>query len=326
MFKKNLRKFFSLAFPIIDILISPFTLLSALLLYSIRKMRISRMPVSKWIFKKVGVFPITDHYYEPLFNDKHLKLSLELDRDLPGINWNVNNQVSLLQQFNYGDELMQLPSQKTPGSVSFYYQNPSLGAADAGYLYAMIRHFKPGRIIEIGSGHSTLMALEAVKKNKETDSSYHCEINCIEPYEAPWLEKTGVKVIRKLVEDMDLSFFKSLGEKDILFIDSSHMIRPQGDVLFEFLQILPVLSSGVIIHVHDIFSPRDYTPKYLIKDMMFWNEQYLLEAFLSCNHQFEIIAAVNYLQNHHPDKMMTQFPVLKANPNPNPGSFWIRKT
>ena len=169
------------------------------------------------------------------------------------------------------------------------------------------------------------MALEAIKKNKETDDSYDCEINCIEPYKAPWLEKAGIKVIRKLVEDMDINFFKSLGENDILFIDSSHMIRPQGDVLFEFLQILPVLSSGVIIHVHDIFSPRDYTPRYLIKDMMFWNEQYLLEAFLSCNHQFEIIAAVNYLQNHYPDKMMVQFPVIKANPNPNPGSFWIKK-
>ena len=68
-------------------------------------MRISRMPVSKWIFKKVGVFPITDHYYEPLFNDKHLKLPLEADRNLPGINWNEQNQVSLLQQFNYGVEI-----------------------------------------------------------------------------------------------------------------------------------------------------------------------------------------------------------------------------
>ena len=87
MFKKNIRKFLSPLFPIIDILIFPFPLLSSLLLFLIRKMRINRMAVSKWIFKKVGVFPITDHYYEPLFNDKHLKLPLEAERNLfPGLN------------------------------------------------------------------------------------------------------------------------------------------------------------------------------------------------------------------------------------------------
>jgi hypothetical protein len=141
----------------------------------------------------------------------------------------------------------------------------------------------------------------------------------------PCLEKTGMKVIRKRVEELEISFFQSLGERDILFIDSSHIIRPQGDVLFECLEIFPSLQTGVIIHLHDIFSPRDYTHKHLVKKVLFWNEQYLLEAFLSSNKQFKIIGALNFLKNHYPDRLKSRLPVLQAHPEHEPGSFWIRK-
>jgi len=189
----------------------------------------------------------------------------------------------------------------------------------------MIRHFKPGRIIEIGSSYSTLMAKEAIESNTRENSLYNCEQICIEPYEMPWLEKTGVQVIRKLVEDVDVSFFSSLQNNDILFIDSSHIIRPQGDVLYEFLQILPSLNPGVVIHIHDIFSPKDYTKKHIVDDVLFWNEQYLLEAFLSCNSDFAIIGALNYLKTHFPDKLNAKMPVLRNHPDHVPGSFWIKK-
>ena len=89
------------------------------------------------------------------------------------------------------------------------------------------------------------MAKEAIENNKRENSSYNCEQICIEPYEMQWLEKTGVQVIRKLVENVDVSFFSVLQNNDILFIDSSHMIRPQGDVLYEFLEILPSLNPGL---------------------------------------------------------------------------------
>lgn len=303
----------------------PFTLLASLLLFFIRKAGIRRMKVSKWLFKRVGVFPIADHYYEPLFNETHLKRSLDSKRNLPGIKWNDDAQLSLLAQFNYHEELGAIPYHKTNDPLQFYYGNPSLGPADAEYLYCMIRHFKPGRIIEIGSGYSTLMAKQAIGNNTEEDTSYKCEQICIEPYEMPWLEKTGVQVMRKLVEDVDISFFSSLQNNDILFIDSSHIIRPQGDVLFEFLEILPTLNPGVIIHIHDIFSPKDYTKKHLVDDVLFWNEQYLLEAFLSCNSEFVIIGALNYLKTHFPDKLNSKLPILKNNPDHVPGSFWIKK-
>jgi predicted O-methyltransferase YrrM len=320
-----LRKLFAPFFPLVDILLSPFTLLASLLLFGIRKIRISKMPVSKAIFKWVGVFPIADHYYEPLFNDTHLKLPLDRDRSLPGINWNEREQLSLLAQFNYQQELSAVPYKKPANALLFFYDNPSLGPADAEYLYCMVRHFKPRRLIEIGSGYSTLMAKHALDKNKSEIINYACDHICIEPYEMPWLEKAGVEVIRKRVEEVDMSLFTSLGKNDILFIDSSHMVRPQGDVLFNFLEILPSLNAGVIIHVHDIFSPRDYTRKHLVEDVLFWNEQYVLEAFLSCNEGFKILGALNYLKNHHFAEMTQKLPLLKAHPAHEPGSFWIRK-
>ncbi len=325
MTKYKLRKFLKPLFPILDILLSPFTLLASILLFSIRKMRVSNMPVSKWLFKKVGVFPITNHYYEPLFDDRHLKHPLGRDRFLPGISWNDQEQLNLLLNFNFQTELSAIPFKKDGSELTFYYGNPSLGPGDAEYLYCIIRHFKPARVIEIGSGFSTLMVQRAVSDERLLNADYHLEQICIEPYEMPWLEKSGVRVIRKLVEDMPLDLFKSLDENDILFIDSSHMVRPQGDVLFEFLEILPTLKKGVIIHVHDIYSPKDYTKKHLVEDIMFWNEQYILEAFLSCNQEFRILGALNYLNSHYPQEMYAKFPLLERNRGHLPGSFWIRK-
>ena len=325
MNKSRIRKISTPLFPILDVLLSPFTLLASFLLYAIRKMRLSNMPVSKKIFKTVGVFPITNHYYEPLFDDRLLTRSLDRDRSLPGIDWNSQQQLGLLEQFHYQEELLAFPYSNPGGTLSFYFDNPSLGPGDAEYLYCMVRHFKPKKIIEIGSGYSTLMAKSAVEKNKEENPGIETETICIEPYEMPWLEKTGAQVLRKKVEEIEPSFFQTLGAGDFLFIDSSHMVRPQGDVLFEILEILPMLRQGVFIHIHDIFSPKDYGELHLVHEVLFWNEQYVLEAFLSCNPDFEIIAAVNYLKNHFPVELHAKLPWLKNDPKHEPGSFWIRK-
>jgi len=322
MTPKELRKILQPVFRIADICLSPLTLLAAFLLKIIRKIGVAQMPLSRTIFRKVGVFPIADHYYEPLFNPRSLTLPLDMDRPLVGIDLNDHEQLELLDSMRYQDELAAIPFEKQADELTFYYGNPSFGPADAEYLYGMVRHFKPRSIVEIGSGYSTLIARQAIQVNHSEDPVARTTHICIEPYEMPWLEKTGVEVIRQVVEKVDLSLFRSLQANDILFIDSS---RPQGDVLFEFLEILPVLQPGVIIHVHDIFYPRDYTKRHLVDDVLFWNEQYILEAFLTCNDQFRIIAALNYLKNHYPERMYAKLPVLKMHPGHVPGSFWMVK-
>jgi hypothetical protein len=155
-------------------------------------------------------------------------------------------------------------------------------------------------------------------------TNYNCHHICIEPQEQPWLESMGVEVIRKRVEMMDKSIFLELKENDILFIDSSHMIRTQGDVLFGFLEVLPTVRSGVLIHIHDIFTPRDY-PSAWIQTHCLWSEQYLLEALLSETKSFEIIGALNYLSHHFSKEFSSKCPIFASQNDHEPGSFWIRK-
>jgi hypothetical protein len=182
---------------------------------------------------------------------------------------------------------------------------------------------KPRRIFEVGSGNSTLMAIQAIRRNREETPGYDCKHVCIEPYEMPWLEQTGVTVVRKKIEDVEASFFSELEKNDILFIDSSHIIRPQGDVLVEYLELLPTLKTGVIVHLHDIFSPKNYPKEWLTEQVIFWNEQYLLEAFLSHNRAWKVVGSLNHLRHHHYEKLKSVAPFLTA--EKEPASFYIQK-
>jgi hypothetical protein len=123
---------------------------------------------------------------------------------------------------------------------------------------------------------------------------------------------------------MDRAVFDSLGENDILFIDSSHIIRPQGDVLLAYQEILPLLRPGVIVHIHDIFTPFDYPREWVVNKRLFWNEQYLVEAFLTMNRQYEILIALHYLWKEHLNAFVSKFPNVTEE-NALPCSLWIRK-
>lgn len=311
------------ALLVIDVFLIPAVYWAAWLLKLVRIADVRRMPFCKATLMRVGVFPIRDHYYEPLFDGKHLRFPLNQDRDLPGIDWNVEGQLQLLGSFNSGEELRDSVDGNS-GELSFDIANDAFSGGDADFFYNLIRCKKPKRIFEIGSGNSTLIAIKALKKNQEEDAGYQCSHLCIEPFEMPWLEKTGAAIVRKKVEEMDVTLFKELESNDILFIDSSHIIRPQGDVLFEFLELIPLLNEGVIVHVHDIFSPKDYLKEWVVDRVSFWNEQYLLEAFLTCNDEWKIIGALNYLKHNHYSLLKSKSILLT--PAHEPGSFYIQKS
>jgi len=303
----------------IDILSSPFSLLAVIWLKPIAKM-IRHLPLNNRIFMKVGVLPVRDHYYQPLINpEKHLLTPLHQDRILSGINFNIDEQLETLMAFNYNDELKIFPIDKR-NDLEYYYKNGSFESGDGEFLYNIIRLKNPTTFIEIGCGFSTLMANSAIKKNNNG-----CKHICIEPYEVGWISKLDVTVIRKKVEEVDIDIFKSLQKNDILFIDSSHIIRPQGDVLLEYLQILPRLNGGVIIHVHDIFTPKDYLEEFVFRYHYMWNEQYLLEALLTNTNSYKIIGALNYLKHHYFDELSAKSPILKQQAYREPGSFWMIK-
>lgn len=327
---ERIKKYSELIIRILDILLAPVAFLVAIYSKILRRAHFKFFPLAKTIFYKVGVFPIIDHYYDPFVNPSRLKKFLKADRNLPGIDFNVIEQLRLLDKFDFNQEILAFPVQvgdKTR-KLQFCFADGPFRSGDAEYLYNMIRLFKPKTVVEVGAGSSTLMAQNAIAKNREEILGYHCRHLCIEPFENKYLDELSVDVLRKKVEDVDVSVFKSLQANDIFFIDSSHVIRPQGDVLFEYLEILPVLNSGVLVHIHDIFTPRDYLKEWIAKPR-FWNEQYLLEAFLTNNKEFRIIGAVNFLMRHHYDKLVQKCPVLDRDIRNNiprePGSFWIIK-
>jgi hypothetical protein len=305
--------------PVIDLVLTPVVYPAAWLLRQIRAVGVDRMPLCRSALLKMGVFPIRSHYYEPQFDMSALAHGLDEPRPLPGIDWNVQEQIALLNSMSFADELADTPREKAE-DLTFYLNNGSFGSGDAEFWYQLVRLKKPRRIFEVGSGNSTLAAIQAIRRNQAEDPGYACKHVCIEPYEAPWLERSGTSVVRSKVEELDISFFSELAENDVLFIDSSHMIRPEGDVLFEYLELLPTLQKGVIVHIHDIFSPRNYLADWLVEKVLFWNEQYLLEAFLTHNSSWAIIGALNYL--HH-NRLEAAAPFLTR--EREPGSFYIQK-
>ncbi len=308
--------------PLADIILVPFVYPSAWLLKNVRRAGVQKLPLCKKALLRLGVFPIRNHYYEPQFDMREIKRSFSEERSLTGINWNIQEQLGILEKFAFSGELANTPTKK-PDDLQFYMHNGAFESGDAEYWYQLIRFKKPKKIFEVGSGNSTLMAVNAIRKNQSDDHNYQCKHVCIEPFEMPWLERIGVSVVRKRVEDVDISFFRELEEDDILFIDSSHIIRPEGDVLFEYLNLLPTLNKGVIVQVHDIFSPRNYLKRWLVDEVRFWNEQYLLEAFLTHNSSWKIIGALNCLRHSHYEGLMKVCPFLT--PDKEPGSFYIQR-
>ena len=317
-----MKKFILRILPLADILLAPFVYPAAWLLKNVRRVGVQRLPNCKNALMKIGVFPIRNHYYEPQFDYRNNKQPLSQDRTLPGIDWNTNEQLKILSELSFSQEVAYIP-QKKPDILDFYLNNGEFESGDAEYWYQLIRSIKPKRIFEIGSGYSTLMAIKAIRRNQQQHPDYRCKHVCIEPYEMPWLEETGISVVRKKVEDVGPVFFSTLEENDILFIDSSHIIRPQGDVLFEYLELLPTLNKGVVVHIHDIFSPKNYPKHWVEDDVRFWNEQYLLEAFLSHNGRWKIIGALNFLCHNYYEKLKSVAPSLT--PDEEPGSFYIKK-
>jgi hypothetical protein len=218
------------------------------------------------------------------------------------------------------DEVRSLPQLSISGRY-FFPKNPNFCGGDADILYSLVRKLQPRTVIEIGSGYSTLVVEHALRKNEGDGKS--CKHICIEPYEMGWLESTGVEVLRSPVENIAADVFESLAPDDLLFIDSSHVVRAGGDVNYLILELLPTLAPGVIVHFHDIFSPNDYPRQWTDEKALIWAEQYLLEAFLSGNHDWEIVLAANFLCHSNRKRLSDRLPLMEA--DAEPGSIYIRR-
>jgi hypothetical protein len=240
---------------------------------------------------------------------------------------NEVGQISLLETLerDFRHEYARLPL-ADPGDGAYYVNNRAFGSVDGEVLYAMIRHLRPRRVIEIGSGFSTRLTLQALAINR--DEGYLCDLTAIEPFPPPDLERFAAGPLRLLhtgVQAVTLSEFSELGAGDILFIDSTHVLRIGSDVQFEFLEVLPRLKPGVVIHVHDIFLPAEYPQDWVLREHRFWNEQYVLQALLTWTRGFEVLWGGSFMHLRHPELLLRAFPSYVPD-RTWPGSFWMRRT
>ena len=198
------------------------------------------------------------------------------------------------------------------------------GGADRTTLYCLLRHIAPRRVIEVGAGVSTFITAHALERN-EQDDGRGSVFTSIDPYPNPILTGNPVGRCRRIarpVQDMPLDEFETLEDGDVLFIDSTHVCKVASDVNFLILEVLPNLKPGVWVHFHDIFLPNDYPKEWIEQTHRFWNEQYLLQAFLAFNKAYQVELATNYLAHacgsDYPD-------IFEDDEVIEPGSFWIRK-
>lgn len=269
---------------------------------------------------RFGFSILRNHYYGPVILPADIRRSLRDDRGLDFIDFRFDAQLELLSKIDVSAENSEIAEQEING-IRFDPRNANFGPGDFEVYYSLIRHFRPRKIIEIASGHSTVIASLAARRNAMDGTG--TDITAIEPFEQSWLEQLGVNVVRRKVEDVGGEPFETLAENDILFIDSSHVIRPQGDVLFNFFWLLPRLRPGVMVHMHDIFTPFDYPDAWVLEERRLWDEQYLLEAFLAYNAEFDVLLANNCLKHKHYEALQAVCPYLT--PAAEPGSFWLRK-
>ncbi len=282
------------------------------------------------LWERLGIHIVPNHFYQPIPHVRYLNDRLwETPSALVGIDMDEQSQIALLSQFSdaYKHEYDLFPTNKTGRPYDYFVNNGGFESVDGEILYCIIRHFKPKRIIEIGSGNSTYLSALAIQKNKEQDPKYSCEFTAIEPYPNKVLQN-GLpnlsNLIKEPVQNVPLSTFERLEENDILFIDSSHVLKVGSDVQYEYNDILPRLNKGVFIHIHDIFLPCEYPKKWILQEHRFWTEQYLLQAFLTYNSAFKVIWAGHYMHMYHPELLEKTFRTYNHE-TVQPGSFWMRK-
>ena len=263
------------------------------------------------------------HFYSPIPDTRTLPAALwDHARNPLGVDFNEAGQLRYLREVfpQYQSEYDLFPSAPTAIPHQFHFNNPAFDGTDALVLYCFVRHFRPQSIVEVGAGYSTRVSAQAALVNGNT------QLICIEPYPARELVDgfPGLtRLIQTPAQKVPLDTFESLQAGDILFIDSTHVTKCGSDVNFLFLEVLPLLQPGVVVHVHDIFLPDEF-PQNWIKDYhYFWNEQYLLQAFLAFNAQFEVLFSNALMGKKYTADMQKTFP--KSQPWWGGSSFWMRR-
>jgi hypothetical protein len=275
-----------------------------------------------------GTWVPPGHFYSPIPDLDEVRQRdatiFQSPGSLPGIDLNDHGQLDLLRALRrYYADMPGLPH-KRPG-FRFAFENPAYSLSDALFLFCMIRHLRPRRIIEVGSGHSSCLMLDT------NELFFQNAISCtfVEPY--PGLlrsliradDEERIEIVSRKVQDVPLGRFAALEAGDILFIDSTHVSKVGSDVNYLLFEVLPALQSGVAIHIHDVFYPFEYSRDWVYEGRS-WNEAYLLRAFLQYNRAFRVELFNTYLNAFHEQEFRQDMPeaILRHGIG---ASIWLRK-
>lgn len=273
----------------------------------------------------LGYDLVRRHFYSPIPDLARLPTDVwTRESELAGIDFDPAAGLKFLEKelAPYLDEYR--PPLESTGSPRDYYLNNSLyESVDAETLYAIVRRFAPRRIIELGSGMSTLVIADARERNGNPDATKH---DVYDPFARPDLADVLTDVARLHpvgATEVPRSDFAKLEAGDLLFVDTTHTVKVGGEVNRIILEILPLLAPGVLIHVHDIFLPWEYPKEFMTERRFFWAEQYLLQAFLAYNDEFEILFSAHALQRLYPTRVSRLVP--SAGRETRPAAFWLRR-
>jgi len=267
------------------------------------------------------------HFYSPIPSMENLyrneaRIFDRSLRQLPGVDLNVEGQLKLL------DELKRFcgehPWDEEPSvRLRYFFNNEYFRHADAILLYCMIRFAQPKRLIEIGSGFSSFLALDT----NERFFGGRIRLTFIDPHDERFRSRLkpgdleAVELISIPLQDVELARFSELSAGDILFVDSSHVSKVDSDVNRILFEILPRLPVGVFVHFHDVFYPFEY-PKEWFKINRYWNEAYMLRAFLAHNSVFKICIWNHFIGTFYGEKLKECMPMCI---NDIGASLWLQR-
>lgn len=259
-----------------------------------------------------------NHYESPYADIREIhkkeKEIFNYNKQVLDIDFNVNRQLELLQTMKQLNIINWNDSER---KYRYTYNNTWFCKGSADVLYYMMKILNPNKIIEVGSGFSTAVMLDT---NNESFNN-KIDLISIEPnsdrLKSLLEKKDNIRIYEKNLQDIPLDLFEQLQENDILFIDSSHVARVDGDVNYYLFEIFPRLKSGVYIHFHDMFYPFIY-PKEWIYSGIVYNEMYLLRAFLMNNKNYSIQFWGDMIMKLYPEKLDSKVEDIS-------GSLWIKK-
>jgi predicted O-methyltransferase YrrM len=278
---------------------------------------------------RLGVHVVRKHYTSPIPDLEELPHDLwERRSALGGVPVDAEAQFAFLEQRLAGFLAEFDPPLHPTGERGRYYaRNDAYPGVDAQVLYAMVRHLKPARVLELGSGYSSMVVAEAAERNAAEGSALTHTL--VDPYPSSdltpeFLRRRELMPVR--VQDVALERFGALEAGDVLLVDTSHTVKIGGDVNFVVLDVLPLLRQGVFVHFHDVFLPWEYPRAWIEERQWYWAEQYLLQAFLAFNSAYHVVIGTHLLARTQPERLTRLASAHRHARSPyEHAALWIRR-